>query len=72
VGPLGWDGSAVPCPGCCCCCCCCSCLGGMSSSPSSVRMQHFFFQSCSSPSLRFSSTPSFSALQPLFSSILPA
>lgn len=75
AGPPGWDSSAGPCPGCgCCCCCCwcCSCLGGMSSSPSSVRMQHFFFQSCSNPSLRFSNTPSFNALQPLLSNILPA
>lgn len=50
------------------CCCWCwwswCCLGGWSISPSSVSTQRFFFHSCSSPSLRFSSTPSFSTLTP--------
>lgn len=49
------------------CCWWSCCLGGSSSTPSSVRTQCFFFQSCSSPSLRFSSRPSLNTFLPFSS-----
>ncbi|KAF3859646.1 hypothetical protein F7725_022045 [Dissostichus mawsoni] len=60
--------SPPPGPPCSCCLGSC-CLGGSSSTPSSVRTHRFFFQSCSKPSLLFSSRPSFNTTFMPFSSI---